>query len=309
MEAEIPDRLRGLVVALEANYCRVVPEDRPIGGGVGPLLCTRRARLARRGQRICVGDRVWVESIDWTAGRGAVAAVDQRQGRLLERPPVANVTRVVVVMALADPALDPLQLTRFLITAEASGQPVLPLLTKVDRTSDEEAEGWRCRLSLWGYAPILVSTVSGRGLEEVRQQLQVPGIAVLCGPSGVGKSSLLNALLPQLQLRVAEVSGRLRRGRHTTRHVELFALAPGALLADTPGFNLPRLPSDPDRLAACFPELREVLADHACRFSNCLHRGDPGCAVGTAWDRFSLYHHCLEQCLQDQKAVRRSGQT
>lgn len=306
MVVKAPARASGLVVALQANFCRVVLD------GMGeakdqPLLCTRRARLERSGDQLCVGDRVWVEAIDRTSGTGVVAAIDPRQGRPLERPPVANVARVLVVSALAEPTPDPLQLTRFLISAEATGVPVLPVLTKSDLASPEWRQAWNRRLELWGYQPILVSTVSGAGLDGLRQQLQQSGIAVLCGPSGVGKSSLLNALLPELQLRVASVSGRLRRGRHTTRHVELFPLGPGALLADTPGFNRPSLPRDPRTLADCFPELRAALAAGPCRFSNCLHRGDPGCAIGVGWDRFSFYRQCLEECLQEQQGRWRSA--
>jgi ribosome biogenesis GTPase len=113
----------------------------------------------------------------------------------------------------------------------------------------------------------------------------------------VGKSSLLNALIPALQLRVAAVSGRLQRGRHTTRHVELFALGSEALLADTPGFNRPDLPLDPTRLASLFPELRKALRSGACRYRNCLHRGDPGCCVGTDWDRYPYYLQAVEELL------------
>jgi ribosome biogenesis GTPase len=131
------------------------------------------------------------------------------------------------------------------------------------------------------------------GLGALRERLAEPGIAVLCGPSGVGKSSLLNGLRPDLTLRVGAVSGRLQRGRHTTRHVELFSMAPGALVADTPGFNRPQLPTDPAELSTLFPELRQCFSQGSCRFSNCLHQGDPGCAAGTAWDRYGLYSQCL----------------
>jgi ribosome biogenesis GTPase len=134
-------------------------------------------------------------------------------------------------------------------------------------------------------------------MEALRQRLSQPGIAVLCGPSGVGKSSLINALLPELSLRVSSVSGRLQRGRHTTRHVELYSLAEGALLADTPGFNRPDVPADPGALGPLFPEIRQRLASQSCRFSNCLHRGDPGCAVGSGWDRQGLYLTCLDAAL------------
>ncbi len=295
----------GLVVALQANYCWVeLDQSLPLlavsqsaaAAPITRLLCTRRTRLGKTGQTICVGDRVRVDGIDWAAARGAVASLQPRSS-LLERPAVANVSKVAVVVSLAEPALDPLQLTRFLVTAEATGQPVVLVLSKADLLPQQQLQAWQQRLRGWGYDPVLTSTRSGLGLAGLRSALSAPGIAVLCGPSGVGKSSLLNGLRPDLELRVAAVSGRLQRGRHTTRHVELFALAPGALLADTPGFNRPVLPDQPTALAPLFPDLRRRLAAGPCRYANCLHQGDPGCAAGTDWDRFAHYQHCLDQVL------------
>jgi ribosome biogenesis GTPase len=284
-----------LVTTVEANFCRV-RLDQPGPEAVEQLLCVRRTRLGKGGQRICVGDRVQVEGIDWIERRGAIAAVAER-GSLLPRPAVANVSRVVVVVALEQPSLDPLQLTRFLLTAEATGAAVELVLTKADLLSPEQRQFWQQRLQAWGYEPLLVAAPQGLGLASLRQRLARPGISVLCGPSGVGKSSLINALLPELELRVSAVSGRLQRGRHTTRHVELFPLGPAALLADTPGFNRPDLPVDPAALGPLFPEIRGRLGQACCRFRNCLHQGDPGCAVGDGWDRYSLYRSCLEAAL------------
>ena len=200
--------------------------------------------------------------------------------------------------------LDPLQLSRFLITAERTGVAVELVLTKADLLPAPELQAWLERLRGWGYDPMAVSALREQGLEPLRQRLAQPGIAVLCGPSGVGKSSLINALVPELELRVSAVSGRLQRGRHTTRHVELFPLAPGALLADTPGFNRPDLPADPAALGPLFPEIRQRLAEAPCRFRNCLHQGDSGCAVGDGWDRHGHYLSCLEAV---QAQVEREG--
>jgi len=201
------------------------------------------------------------------------------------------------MVALAEPELDPPQLTRFLLTAEATAQSVELVLSKADLLSGDARRGWMRRVEAWGYRPLPLSLTTGEGLLQIRRRLSSPGLAVLCGPSGVGKSSLLNALAPALALPVGSVSGKLRRGRHTTRHIELFPLAPGALLADTPGFNRPDIPADPTRLAALFPEVVRRLAAGLCRYTNCLHAGDPGCAVGTDWDRYPLYGQCLQELL------------
>jgi ribosome biogenesis GTPase len=301
-------RVAGRVVALQANYCRV-ELDASGPEGCRRLLCTRRSRLDHEGLQVWVGDRVRLEGIDWAAGRAAVAWVEPRRN-LLQRPAVANVDRVVVVTALAEPDLDPLQLTRFLVAAEGSGAAVDLVLGKADLVA-EPALRQVCRdFEAWGYPVFPLSTRTGLGLDDLRRHLRAAaGITVLCGPSGAGKSSLLNALAPDLDLRVAAVSGRLQRGRHTTRHVELFplpsevaaidsvALCPvaPALLADTPGFNRPELPADPIVLAQAFPEIRRRLGLGACRFRNCRHLEDPGCAIGTDWPRFPLYRQCLEE--------------
>lgn len=284
----------GRVVAMEANFCRV-DLDAPGPTGQCQLLCTPRARLAKGGQAICVGDRVEVEGIDWLQRRGAVVRRSPRIN-LLTRPAVANVGRVVVVVSLKEPEPDPLQITRFLVSAEQLALPVDLVLSKADDLPQSGLEHWCGRLQSWGYSPLPVSTRTGLGLAALAERLAKPGIAVLCGPSGVGKSSLLNALVPGLALRVAPVSGRLRRGRHTTRHVELVALpgAPGALLADTPGFNRPALPASASALVQCFPELR-AQPRPLCRFANCLHSGESGCAIGEDWPRHDLYRQCLAE--------------
>jgi ribosome biogenesis GTPase / thiamine phosphate phosphatase len=113
-------------------------------------------------------------------------------------------------------------------------------LNKSDLISEQEQQKWQERLEKWGYQAIFMSVAQDFGLEQLRENLQ-HNITILVGPSGVGKSSLINTLIPSLELRVGAISGKLNRGRHTTRHVELFDLLGGGLLADTPGFNQPDL--------------------------------------------------------------------
>ena len=295
----------GRVVAVEANYCRVHLAS-PGPEGQDQLLCTARTRLAKGGQGICVGDWVEVESIDWVQQRGAVAHRGSRSN-LLPRPAVANVGRVVVVVSLKEPEPDPMQITRFLVSAEHLDLPVDLVLSKADGLAPGWLEAWCEQLADWGYTPLPVSTQTGLGLEALALHLARPGISVLCGPSGVGKSSLLNALVPGLALRVAPVSGRLQRGRHTTRHVELVPLPshPDALLADTPGFNRPALPATPSELGRCFPELR-ARAHQPCRFADCRHSGESGCAIGEDWPRHALYRQCLAE-VETAAAPVRSG--
>ncbi|QNJ24386.1 ribosome biogenesis GTPase / thiamine phosphate phosphatase [Synechococcus sp. SYN20] len=285
----------GMVVALQANYLEVeldqVSERLP-----SRLLCTRRTRLSHRGEAVYVGDRVRVEAIDASHARAVVSHVEPRVS-FLTRPPVANATTVVVALAVAQPAFDPDQASRFLLTAERTSLHVQLVLTKTDLLEPEALEQLRARLHAWGYPPLLVSTGSGLGLSKLKQSLAGSSLSVLCGPSGVGKSSLLNALIPQLDLRIGAVSGRLQRGRHTTRHVELHRLEGEARVADTPGFNRPELPDDPRNLEVLFPELRAQLEPHPCRFRDCLHRDEPGCGVTREWERYPIYRRAVEDLL------------
>ena len=293
--------LRGQVVAVQANFCFVALEAPARGGQRAlPLICPRRTRENGSGQGIHVGDWVALDAMDAQGNRGAIVKVAPRRN-LLVRPAVANVSQILVVVSLREPGLDPLQLTRFLVTAEAAELPVLLVFTKTDLQPTETVRAWCGRAQGWGYPVHAISVLTGQGLEALRKDLSKPGISVLCGPSGVGKSSLLQRLRPDLDLRIGPVSGRLRRGRHTTRHVELFELTCGALVADTPGFNRPDLPADPSALAKAFPELDGTVGAGKCRFRNCLHLDDPGCAFGTHWDRYPLYRQCLEQMMDDQK--------
>ena len=284
-----------MVVALQANYLEVeldqVSERIPLR-----LLCTRRTRLSHRGEAVYVGDRVRVEAIDASHARAVVSHVEPRVS-FLTRPPVANATTVVVALAVAQPAFDPDQASRFLLTAERTSLHVQLVLTKTDLLEPEALEQLRARLHAWGYPPLLVSTGSGLGLSKLKQSLAGSSLSVLCGPSGVGKSSLLNALIPELDLRIGAVSGRLQRGRHTTRHVELHRLEGEARVADTPGFNRPELPDDPRNLEVLFPELRAQLEPHPCRFRDCLHRDEPGCGVTREWERYPIYRRAVEDLL------------
>ena len=284
-----------MVVALQANYLEVeldqVSELIP-----ARLLCTRRTRLTHRGEAVYVGDRVRVEAIDVNHARAVVADVEPRVS-FLTRPPVANATTVVVALAVDQPAFDPDQASRFLLTAERTSLVVQLVLTKTDLLEPEALERLRVRLHAWGYPPLLVSTCSGLGLSKLKQSLAGSSLSVLCGPSGVGKSSLLNALIPTLDLRIGAVSGRLQRGRHTTRHVELHRLEGEARVADTPGFNRPELPDDPRNLEVLFPELRAQLEPHPCRFRDCLHRNEPGCGVTRDWERYPIYRRAVEDLL------------
>ncbi|NEQ43323.1 MAG: small ribosomal subunit biogenesis GTPase RsgA [Leptolyngbya sp. SIOISBB] len=302
------DYLLGTVIAVQANYYLVKFRADILGSRqlpVSQLLCTRRARLKKVGQQVMVGDHVQVEEPDWAGQRGAIASVLPRATQL-DRPPVANADQIMLVFAIAEPDLDCHQLTRFLVKAELTGLAISLCLNKRDLVGARTQADWQQRLAGWGYQPQLVSVQEKLGLESLRSALR-ERTTIISGPSGVGKSSLINTLIPAAQLRVSAVSGKLGRGRHTTRHVELFDLPQGGLLADTPGFNQPDIACLPQQLGACFPEIRTQLMDQQCQFTDCLHRGEPGCVVSQDWERYDDYRQLLAECETQAQAVQDSA--
>jgi ribosome biogenesis GTPase len=320
------EQLLGTVLAVQANFYRVqldtgegkstgaeanIPPNAPqltnppasslASPNASVLLCTRRTRLKKIGQQVMVGDYVVVEEPDWAGGRGAIADVLPRRTQL-DRPAIANVNQILLVFAVADPPLEPYQLSRFLIKAESTGLDVVLCLNKSDLISKEQQEEIKHRLINWGYKAVFISVKSSINIYDLAEQLKNK-ITVVAGPSGVGKSSLINTLIPAANLRVGEVSGKIARGRHTTRHVELFKLPGLGLLADTPGFNQPDLDCAPQELATYFPEARQRLAVDSCRFSDCLHREEPGCVVRGEWERYQHYLDFLEAAIERQTHI------
>jgi ribosome biogenesis GTPase / thiamine phosphate phosphatase len=303
--------LTGTVLAVQANYYFVqLDVAQPIQPSTPSpsLLCTRRSRLKKIGQTVRVGDRVQIEEPDWQGGRGAISHVFPRHSEL-DRPPIANADQILLVFALAEPTLDPIQLSRFLVKAESTGLSIALCLNKCDLVSAADQQAWCDRLQTWGYPAIAVSVQQSINLDALYALLNQK-ITLVSGPSGVGKSSLINHLIPDIDLRTGEVSGKLGRGRHTTRHVELFQLPTGGLLADSPGFNQPDLDCTAVALGQYFPEVRSRLVESQCQFSNCLHREEPNCIVrGDVrgdWERYAYYQVFLAEAIAYQEAQQQS---
>ncbi len=268
-----------------------------------------RTLLIQTRAPVMVGDRVWLsDQARVHDGRpvGVIERVEprtttlsRRDIRRREHAIVANAEQLLAVVSVAQPRLRPHLVDRYIVAALKGGlQPIL-CFNKMDlaaadspaetEDAEEEADGANAGLSVHdivaefrslGYRCLCTSVVSGAGLDELREVLR-GRLTVLSGQSGVGKSSLLNAVQPGLQLPTASVSAENEKGRHTTTLAELMPLDFGGFVIDTPGIRAFDLWAvAPGELEACFVEFLPYIAQ--CRFNNCLHRGEEGCAVGAA---------------------------
>ena len=297
------NKLKGIVVALKANFLIVEIDYKNFKDDSVDqlyekirLLCTRRSKLNYQGLFIDVGDIVCVESIDFNNKRAVISEVEPRKS-FLKRPAVANVTLVSICISVDEPLFDMEQTSRFLLTAECANIKPLIILTKTDLIAKNDLILYINKFKSWGYDCIPVSIHNSQGLDSLIERLRKTKLTVFAGPSGVGKTSLINHLIPTVSLPTSSVSKKLKRGTHTTRHVELFAIGNGSLLADTPGFNRPEIVCEPSDFAFLFPEFRTQLSNSQCKFRNCLHRDEPGCVIDKDLERYPFYRENLEEMI------------
>lgn len=226
---------------------------------------------------VLVGDRVMITPIKQNIGR--IDEVLPRKTELF-RPAVANIDQAVIVFAVQNPEPNLTLLDRFLILAESAAIIPLVCLNKGDLLTGRKEHDWLHLYRKIGYHTVITSTPKGEGIDELKKLL-VGKTSVFAGPSGVGKSSLLNAVQPGLELKTGDISQKLKRGKHTTRHVELLPLMKGGYVVDSPGFSSLDLPQiNKEDLGCYFPEFVAYISE--CRFNGCLHHHEPQCAIKDA---------------------------
>lgn len=269
------------------------------------LVASLRGRMKQTDDRVVVGDCVMVRT--HAHGGATIEAVRERRSVLRRRSPgnrhparavAANLDQAVVVGAARDPQWDPSLIDRFLAVAEANGLPIVLVINKCD-LDPEYAKAAAPYLAV-GYSVVFTSVGERLGLEDLRGRL-VGRVSAFAGQTGVGKSSLLNALQPGLRLRTASVGRRSGMGRHATVAAEMYPFQPDGFVVDTPGLrDIGLWGLAPHDVARAFPEIAALAA--GCRFDNCRHLGEPGCAVEeaatsgrVAASRLSSYRALLQE--------------
>ena len=219
-----------------------------------------------------VGDTVTSTDDGWIDG------IAERRNSL-RRPAIANIDQVIVVVAAKEPDIHPLLLDRLLVMIHHSDIPPVLVINKYDLHSEETVQLQRIYEDI-GYTVLCTSTYTGEGIEELRRVLHGK-ISAFAGPSGVGKSSLLNAVDPNFAFQTGAVSDKIKRGRHTTRHASLYSLDESSFIMDTPGFSaIEHTGMTLEELMHAFPEFSQY--DAACKFSPCSHSHEPICSVKEA---------------------------
>jgi len=292
----------GVVIKAMSNYVQVV-----VGQTV--FLCTLRGRFRKQKHSVMTGDHVKIKISGEAAG--VVEEIMPRRNQLV-RPVIANVDQVFVVLAVTRPSLNSNLLDRMLVILEEKDLAAVICFNKYDlleSLSPHEQEETVDLVETYekiGYRVLKISIHDGDSIGKMKEECQNK-ISVLAGPSGVGKSSILNAIRPALDLPTSSVSNKSGQGRHTTRHVELLRIGEGGLMADTPGFSVLEFPDMELRdLAFYFPEMISLIPN--CRFSSCLHHKEPGCAVKEAVEkgqidlrRYNNYVIFLEEILNKER--------
>ena len=267
------------------------------------LSCRLRGRIKRNKGAVVTGDYVEYQMLE--DGTGVIESCLPRR-TLLKRPAVANIDQVLITFAARQPDLNQLLLNRFLVLAEWSGIPEIVICINKCDLLEEKADFLQDYVQA-GYKLLMVSAQEGQGIQELKNLL-TGRVTVFAGPSGVGKSSLLNAVDSNLELATGKISDKIKRGKHTTRAACLLPLPEGGTVVDTPGFSAAELENiDKAQLAHYFPEFRPYI--EKCYYNTCTHSHEPDCAVKEAVEagaicqaRYEAYLNILQTINERKKA-------
>lgn len=268
----------------------------------GLIECKARGKFRHKDIKPMVGDNVTIKIEN---GKGVIEEIQKRTSELI-RPTVANVSLAFIVFAVKNPDINFDLLNKFLVLCEYNNIEVIVCLNKIDLVSEEEREEIKKRINDIGYEVLFINAKQGIGIERLKEKIE-GNITVFCGPSGAGKSTLINKLADKEHMETGNVSVKLGRGKHTTRHSELIEVADGYIV-DTPGFSTLEIKDlmDKDSLKYCFPEFTEY--NDNCKYRGCLHYKEPKCALKDAVEegkvnkyRYDFYIKSLEEIMEEEK--------
>lgn len=258
--------------------------------------CKAKGIFRKDGQKPLVGDNVEISILDEKAGKGNIDVILPRKNQLI-RPAVANVDQVLVIFAAAKPKPNLNLLDRFLVAMEKQNVPrAVICFNKQDLVDEAECDRLRRIYENSGCELLFTSAADEKGVEAVREVLRGKTTAV-AGPSGVGKSSLVNLIVPEALMETGEISQKIERGRHTTRHSEILCVEKDTYICDTPGFtSLAVWDMEKEELRDYFPEFARWQGD--CRFLGCSHTHEPSCSVKTAVEEGKISRERYENYLE-----------
>ena len=259
------------------------------------FLCKIKKSVNFKNQFVFVGDEVIVHQIDLQSKRATIESLVKRNN-LLERPSVANISNIYVICSVEEPKLNLSQVNKFLISSEQLGVEVSLVLTKCDLITEEKRLLLIEKFQQWGYQVITLNLNNPENFRTLLTELKKKKCSIFVGPSGVGKTTILNMIIPGLDNTTAPVSSKIKRGKNTTRNVELFSLSNKSYIVDSPGFNMQTLEIDIRKLPNLYPEIYNQVVNEGidCKFRNCLHVNDQGCNLNKNFERYPFYKEMIE---------------
>ena len=269
-------------------YVDLIEKGRP--SELKRFLCKSRKSIKYQKKYIFVGDKVILSQINYKDKTAVIDKLLERKN-IIYRPAVANISDIYIIHSVEHPKLNYSQLSDFLVQAESLMVKVSLILTKSDLIPPDKHAHLFKKFKNWGYEPKILSLISNDEITDLVDELKTKKCSIFMGPSGVGKTTLLNKIIPNINRATSIVSEKIKRGKNTTRNIELFKISRESYIVDTPGFNILNNFIKPKDIAFLFPEFKNQINQNgiSCKFRDCLHVDEPGCTLNKKFERYKFY--------------------